>query len=586
MKSLRTNLIIVCLFLLAIPTLIVGLMGYNASKNNLDESGKIQLKNNVRHVIGMIEVLDEEVKKGVLPLEEAQEQVKEYILGKKDSQGNRPINKDIDIGEHGYYFVLDEMGIELAHPNIEGSSLMEYRDKNGQVVIDFESEKPIAEVMIEKAKNGGGFTYFDWVLPNNPHKIAPKITYSEMDPRWGWVICAGSYMMDFNSGANEILNILVITFSFSLAVGAMITIMFANRITLPILKMTDQAQRVAKGDLTVQPLKVNRSDEVGRLTRDFNSMIENLKELIIQVGRNSEQVTSSAEELKANAEQTNRATEYITSTMQQVAVGSENQVRSVEESSEAMNEMALSVQQIADNAQTVSTTAVKTSSLAVDGVQSIQKAVDQMNSINKTVNGLSEVVMELGQRSKEIGQITEAITEISAQTNLLALNAAIEAARAGENGRGFAVVADEVRILAEQSAESAKQISQLIMMIQGETANVICTMENTTKEVADGLKVVHQAGISFEQIQYSIDEVASQIKEVSAAVHQMSAGTEQVVGSIHLISRVAEEAALGTKNVSASTEEQLASMEEISSAANSLSIMAEELQLLISRFRV
>jgi methyl-accepting chemotaxis protein len=262
------------------------------------------------------------------------------------------------------------------------------------------------------------------------------------------------------------------------------------------------------------------------------------------------------------------------------------EVQSVEGASQVMNEMSSGVKQIADHSQVVSSTASHVLKKAAQGEEAIQTTVKQMTAINQTVSGLASVVTRLGDHSKEISQIIEVITGISAQTNLLALNAAIEAARAGEHGKGFAVVADEVRKLAEQSALSAKQISELINTIQEETNLAVQSMETATKEVVLGINVVNMAGSSFEQIQEGINEVTTQIQEVASSVQQMSAGTEQMVESMNVINEVSETIASGTQEVSAATEEQLASMEEITSAGISLSDMAEELQTLIGKFKI
>ncbi|QFF98407.1 methyl-accepting chemotaxis protein [Psychrobacillus glaciei] len=369
-------------------------------------------------------------------------------------------------------------------------------------------------------------------------------------------------------------------------VGIVVALVISRMISNPLIKMGRSAEQIAAGDLSANDIDIKNRDELGDLAKSFNTMSRNLRTLIQEVGSTAEQVASSAEELTASAEQTSTATQQVANNMQEVAKGVEKQVQSVEESSQTINKMSLGAQQIASNAQDVSDTAIEASQKASEGRMVINAAIQQMNSINETVNGLGRVIKGLGEHSNEIGKIIGVITGIADQTNLLALNAAIEAARAGEHGRGFSVVADEVRKLAEQSGESAQQIFQLISTIQEETNKAVQSMENATNEVDEGIEVVNSAGESFEQIQGSVDEVNKRIKEVSSAVQQMSAGADQMVGSMKLISEVAENSASGTQEVSAATEEQMASMEEISFAAESLSKMAEELQTLISKFKV
>ncbi|WP_373229162.1 methyl-accepting chemotaxis protein [Cohnella sp.] len=387
---------------------------------------------------------------------------------------------------------------------------------------------------------------------------------------------------DAKFGQSVVVGSLIVIFITAIATGTFLTL----NITRPLIRISDSTRRVADGDLTVNELKLKRGDEIGDLARSFNQMVRNTHNLIQQVNVSADQVASSAEELTASAEQTGKAAEQIAKSIQEVAIGSENQANNADSSSKAIKEMSVGIQQIAVNAGQVSQTSIGASEKAVEGNKAIQTAGKQIRSIGETAHGLAVTVKALGDRSNEIGQITAVITGIASQTNLLALNAAIEAARAGEHGSGFAVVAHEVRKLAEQSAHSAEQISELIAGIQDETKKAIQTMETVTKEVTEGIGVVHTAGESFEEIRSSVQDVADQIGEVSAAVQQMSAGAEQMVHSIHLIEQSAAEAASATQNVSAFTEEQMASMEDISSAAHSLSGMAEELRMLVGNFKV
>lgn len=384
---------------------------------------------------------------------------------------------------------------------------------------------------------------------------------------------------------NETKGLLLLITIF-LIVSGIIFYLVVSKMIKPIISLAQTSQRIAEGDLTVDEIKVRTQDEIGLLSHSFNQMVSNLRNVIQQVSKSMEQVSASAEELTASAEQTSKSSAQIAGTIQEVAAGSDRQVQSIEESSQAMENVATGVKQIAATAQGVSLSANLTSEKAVVGNDAIQTAVQQMKSINSTVNKLAEVIKVLGERSQEIGKITEVITSISAQTNLLALNAAIEAARAGEHGRGFAVVADEVRKLAEQSVGSSQQISQLIAHIQGETSKAVESMGTATREVLEGIDVVNTAGESFEQIQESVIVVARQIQEVSAAAEEMLASTNQVHQAISQVTEVAYQAASGTQNISAAAQEQFAAMEEIATSANSMSKMAEDLQTLIGTFKL
>lgn len=382
-----------------------------------------------------------------------------------------------------------------------------------------------------------------------------------------------------------IFNVIVISIIAILA-GLAIAFFISALISRPVKRLQASAERIAGGDLTGEMIQIKNRDEVGMLANAFNTMTSNLRSLIESVATTSETIAASSEELTASSEQNTDASRQIAETIQEVAEGTNRQVELTSRSSQAMKEMSIGVEQIAVRAQTVSGSAAEAASKSADGNQAIRTAVAQMDSIQGSMSSLSQIVQELGERSQTIGNITDVITGISSQTNLLALNAAIEAARAGDAGRGFAVVADEVRKLAEQSADSARQITDLVTTIQKETYRAIQAVDVNTQEVSKGIESVSVAGTAFEGILSAVNQVAGDIEEVSAGAEQMSASTEELMRFANEIARITEETSAGTMNVSAATEEQLASMEEITTSSTSLAKTAEQLQAQVSQFKV
>ena len=382
------------------------------------------------------------------------------------------------------------------------------------------------------------------------------------------------------------IQIIVIISAVAVIIGLVVAIGISRSISRKVKMVAALAEEIANGNLAIDSLEVKSKDEIGLLGHSFNRMTNNLKDVVQQVDQASEQVAASSEELLASAEETTAATNQVATSITEVSNNVEAQSKNTEESAQGVGQITNGITQIANNAAVVANMSVETTKLANMGNHNIQNVVQQMSTISTASSETNQVVQELEKRSSEIGKIIEVITDIADQTNLLALNAAIESARAGEHGKGFAVVADEVRKLAEQSAESANQIAEIVQFIQSDTLRAVTLMDEGTKEVANGMQLAEETGKMFEDILTSIENANSQTQELSAISEELSASVQQVNASIDEVSQLARVSTASAHEIAAVTEEQLASTEEVSNAATALANMAEELREVIGKFKL
>ncbi|WP_265333552.1 methyl-accepting chemotaxis protein [Paenibacillus guangzhouensis] len=372
----------------------------------------------------------------------------------------------------------------------------------------------------------------------------------------------------------------------ALLLAIVIGYLLSRLISRPLVKISRSAQHIANGDLTDPDIQIRNRDEIGDLAQSFNQMSSNLRHLLAEISEGAEHVAASSQELAAGADQTNRSTEQIAVSITRVAEGTDHQVQNVTVCVQAMQELSAGAQQISDNAQQVAEAVVVTREKSEEGNESIQAAIKQMKSIEQTIDGLFQIIVDLGDRSKHINKMVELITSIAKQTNLLALNAAIESARAGEHGKGFAVVAQEIRLLAEQSSQSAMQITELISKIQRDSDSTVQSFQAGREEIQEGIRIVNLAGEAFGHIQSAILRVSDEIQLASSSIEQMNVNTAQVVKSMDAISEMTERSASESQTVTGAVEEQLASMEEFTSFVESLSKRAEQLQAQTSKFTI
>lgn len=398
-----------------------------------------------------------------------------------------------------------------------------------------------------------------------------------------------------------------------------------------------------EGDLNHRiNLRVKRKDEIGMLAEDLNTFFSERQNFVRVLAENAKQLAATSQQLSGNAEEAAKSTRQVTKAIEEVAKGANEQTGNVTDTVSTVDQLTHAIEQIAAGAQeqnnnvTVTTELVESMSgrvesmaksmeevknasqqnglIAKEGGKAVEKTVVGMERVKNAVFETANRIKELGEQSKQIGEIIQVIDDIAEQTNLLALNAAIEAARAGEHGKGFAVVADEVRKLAERSGKATKEIADLITTIQKGTNIAVESMQVGTREVEQGVVVAQEAGKSLNEIVEKVEQAGAGVQETmkiieeimagslevskaisgvaaiteenTAATQEMSASAEQVGGAMQNISAATEESAAAAEQVSASAGEMAESIEKIALSADELDKMAKKLQDLVSQYQL
>ncbi|PEB52188.1 methyl-accepting chemotaxis protein [Bacillus pseudomycoides] len=353
----------------------------------------------------------------------------------------------------------------------------------------------------------------------------------------------------------------------------------------PIDLLEHDIKQVADGNLIIRT-SYRANDELGAIVTSFNNMLDNLQQLIEKIQVTTEEVTSSTDNMLQNTKHASKISQEAVLTINEVNKQIEGQVTNIQESSTAMSDLTNGVQTVAESASTVAEVSVATTDRVNNGSKVIKQSITQMNNVHTVVEETSTVIERLITRTQHIDKALDAITNIAEQTNLLALNAAIEAARAGENGKGFAVVAAEVRDLAEQSKQSANEINNLIKAIQQDTKDTVQIMRKGHEEATQGRDAANEADEAFSTIMKDIHKITRQIQEVSATTEEMSAGTEEINASLSAVSETSTKVAKDTNQTVQAIQTQASSITEITNQSMQIRKKIEELEGLISQFKI
>jgi methyl-accepting chemotaxis protein len=336
---------------------------------------------------------------------------------------------------------------------------------------------------------------------------------------------------------------LLVGFVFALILGVIFAYFITRSITVPLAQGVDVAENMSKGIL-LDNIKVNGKDEMAQLLSAMEKMVTSLKGTVniaekmamgdlnvkvkllsdddalgLSLNTMIEKLKNVVMDVKSAAENVASGSQQLSSSSEQMSQGATEQSAAAEQASSSMEEMSANIKQTSDNAQQTERIAVRAAEDAEKGGKAVEETVNAMKQISNKIT---------------------IIEEIARQTNMLALNAAIEAARAGEHGKGFAVVADAVRKLAERSQAAAGEISHL---------------STSSVEIAEN------AGEMLRKIVPDIRKTAELVQEINAASNEQNTGADQINQALQQLDQVIQENASASEEM-ASTAEELASQAE------------------------
>jgi methyl-accepting chemotaxis protein len=430
--------------------------------------------------------------------------------------------RTVRLRQTGYFYVLDarpgaSLGTALIHPKAEGSNLLAYKDASGNEVI---------REMLDK-KHG----LLRYVQPPTPVRGSEEViaVYTYF-PSWNWLIVGETPAKE----VFEVSNILRAELSvgavlIALALSALLYLTLKRTIAGRLSRAVGYARQVASGDLSSR-IRSQHTDETGQLLNTLDDMADSLSNIVSGVRVAADSIHTTAKQIRAGNTDLSQRTEEQASSLEQTAA--------------SMEELTGTVKQNSENAKQANELAQHASEVAARGGEIVGQVVDTMSEIQLS--------------SKKIADIIAVIDGIAFQTNILALNAAVEAARAGEQGRGFAVVAGEVRSLAQRSADSAKEIKQLIY--------------NSVERVDGGSKLVAQAGVTMDEIVTAVRHVSELMAGIADASSQQSAGIQEINQTVAAMEQV--------------TQQNAALVEEATASAEQLRRLAENLVTAVSVFKV
>jgi methyl-accepting chemotaxis protein len=391
---------------------------------------------------------------------------------------------------------------------------------------------------------------------------------------------------EISQTTNDIKKVIIIFGLIIILILILITYMGSGKFVKYINLVKDEMKYLEQGNFSRKIENIKRKDEIGQLCNSFNSMVENVRKLIISTQGVGNEVMNASENLFSAAEETNASVIEASHAIREISIGAEKQTQEIQQTVNISNELSQSLEELLKSSDLLNKEVENILVVNNQGINMLKELSIQSEKTKNSNVEVEQAIVKLDRSTESIYEILESIKAISVQTNLLALNASIEAARAGEAGNGFTVVAGEIRKLAEESNTATESIGKILESTRGESKNTVSIMKNVKSIYIEQEKAVENVSIAFEQISNSIEKSVSRIEETINKIDELRIREKAIKSIVSSIAEISEETSISSEEVAATMQYQVSAVESISKSAESLTELVLNLRKRLSDFKI
>ncbi|MBV4421940.1 methyl-accepting chemotaxis protein [Clostridium tyrobutyricum] len=394
-----------------------------------------------------------------------------------------------------------------------------------------------------------------------------------------------SYLNNYSVYYKNSVNMLIImAIGILLAIG--IGILTSKDINKSLMQIVEISKNLSEYDFSHE-YKIDREDEFGKAKKELVKAQENIKQLVKNILNDSQNMSSASEELYSTVEELTSKFEEINSSTVSISEDVQESGASSEEISASIQEVDSSVNELSHKADDGNNKSQATKLSAIEIKEKVKDSIEKIKNLSNKNNETILKAIEEGKVVEEIKVMANTIASIAEQTNLLALNAAIEASRAGESGKGFQVVAGEVRKLAEQSQQAVSGIQGTISKVQDAFGNLSRSSKNVLNFINDDVSSQLQSFKNIGDKYYDdADFISSMSENISSMSQQITNTISQVSKAVQSTAGVAQNASQNVEVIKSSINEASQGMTQISETAQGQAEMAENLSIMIQKFKI